>query len=206
MNSNMWNLLIIFLLVACTRGYVNISCSTIANDFDKVIKGDEEQIGEFKTYTYNGKTYHYYYNPFYYYNYDDNDNNNIAVSLPIKNNLVKFLVNKVLTKSNQWKKIDQLFKEGIVQDLNIRYKINFPCTEKSKGNQTVTVVWSKNNALNGILKGLQSKRHKLEVDISVKYKDGFDSDCDERMCTGNPSDGKAYEPVFCHVTNMVYCS
>lgn len=200
-------ILFIFLVTSyrSVHGAVNITCSTIASDVDYVIKSDREQSeatqGELRSYEYNGRTYYYNYNPFYYDN--DDSNNNMAISTPISNNFVKFLVSKVLTRPGQWRKFDDFFQEDIVQNLNIRYRLNFPCTEKNKGNQTITVVWSKNNALNGIFKGIQSTRHTLEIVIDVIYKDGFDGDCDHSLCV-QPYTEEEYKPVFCQVTNMVH--
>ena len=186
-------------------GNVNISCSTISTDIDNVIQteGNQRQEMNQRTYSYNGNTYYYY----YYYNYDDDDDaddSNAAISFPITNKFVKFLVHKILIRSNQWKKFNDFFNEGIVQNLNIRYMLNFPCTDKSKNSQTTVVEWSRNNVLNGILKGLEAINHKFEVIVDINFKDGFNEQCDNDLCY-NPYSQDELKPLFCQVTNMV-CS
>ena len=183
-------------------GNVNISCSTISTDIFNVIQTESnEQLQGVnqKTYTYNGNTYYYYY---WYYDDDEDDDSNAAISFPIANKFVMFLVHKILTRPNQWKKFDGFFNEGIVQNLNIRYRLNFPCKDKSKNNKTVVVEWSRNNALNGILKGLEAINHKFEVIVDINFKDGFNEICDNDLCDYSYSQDEL-NPLFCQVTNMV---
>ena len=181
-------------------GNVSISCSTIADDIRDVILTETEnyrQMENQKTRIYNGST-------FYYQNYD-NDDSNAATSFPIYNKLVNFLVHKILTRPNQWKKLENFFNEGIMQNLNIRYTLNFPCTKKHKGNQTTSVEWSKDNALNGILRGFEGIDTKLEIIVDINFKDGFNNECDHYLCNHLTSRQVDYQfkPLFCQVTNMV---
>ncbi len=149
-----------------------------------------------RTYIYNGST-------FYYDQYDD-DNGNAVTSFPIYNKLVKFLVHKILTRPNQWKKLENFFDKGIVQNLNIKYSLNFPCTKKSEGNQTTSVEWSRDNTLNGILKGFEGMDNMVEIIVDVNFKDGFNHMCDVYLCDLSFFSQEYYfKPLFCQVTNMV---
>ena len=163
-------------------GNVNISCSTIADDIRDVILTETEIYRQME-------------------NTSDYDSNT-ATSIPIYNKLVKFLVHKILKSPNEWKKLENFFDEGIVEKLNIRYTLNFPCTKKSKGNQTTSVYWSKNNALDGIFRGFGGAYTMLKIIVDINFKDGFNNECDRYLCTSHQDDYQ-FKPLFCQVTNMV---